>query len=284
MKKRLLLMLCLAFGAMQAQAQEDSTFDKILRDLDEPKDVPAVSSFDSSLLGGRTIVKMNLTGIALRNYSFSVEQVLGKRLSVQLGGSIMPTGSFPFAKEIDKRIPELAGSTISSKMITPELRIYLGKGYGQGFYIAPYLRYESYQVAGMHYTTMVTTTIGGVSVSKEAKLDLNGNLNSLGAGLLLGAQWQFGSKKNFVIDWSIIGGHLGQAKVNLNGKISGLPAGIEPSDEDIANLRQQIDKSIDKLPFKPTERDIVITKKDGKLSGKMPFGFVRMAVSFGVRF
>ena len=48
------------------------------------------------LLDGKTILKFNLLGAAVRNYSFYAERILSKRVDVLLSCNVMPKGGVPY--------------------------------------------------------------------------------------------------------------------------------------------------------------------------------------------
>jgi hypothetical protein len=56
--------------------------------------------------------------------------------------------------------------------ITPEVRFYLGKGYGKGFYIAPFYRNLKYDITGVNFT--YTNQIGG-----KDDIDMEVNLQQI---------------------------------------------------------------------------------------------------------
>lgn len=262
--KKFLSVLCLIAASLSATAQTRA-FD--------PK--------DGALLDGKTIVKMNLTGLATRNFGFYAERILAKPLSFQLGVNVMPTGALPFVGLLSSRFPEVADLTIGSKSITPELRLYLGKGYGSGFYIAPYMRYESHTVAGFNVSPNLSTGSEQDEYARLAKLRLSGNLSALGTGLLMGVQGKFGSKKNIVLDWSILGIHASMAKLTLEGKLPREIADLTQKEmgkfrEDLHDLAENLPELKDKL--------VDINGRGAKVSTGLPFGFFRMALSIGYRF
>lgn len=171
---------------------------------------------DTTAVKRYNLLKVNLSSIAFNNYSFQYERVLSKRWSVAIGYRFMPSSSIPFKSNVDSYVDESDDATqflidnakISNTAITPEVRFYLGKGYGRGFYIAPYYRYSKFkaETVKVEYTDdsgdNQVVTMGG---------DITGN----SFGLMLGAQWTIGN--HFVIDWWIIGAHIGSG----SGKIEG---------------------------------------------------------------
>src|SRR5688572_5209106 len=103
----------------------------------------------------RNFVKLNLTSLALKNYSVQYERVINKTISLAISFRTMPGTTLPFKNKIlqiigdeDKETAEILNSLqLSNFAFTPEMRIYVGrKGYGRGFYIAPFYRYASFKV------------------------------------------------------------------------------------------------------------------------------------------
>lgn len=228
-----------------------------------------------ALLDGKTIVKANLTSLATRNLAFYAERMITKNLSVQLGFTTMLSGKLPLASMF-KSQPMLNDIAIGATLITPELRYYIGSGYGSGFYLAPYFRYETYSLSGLTFAASAGKD------SPAVDLKLSGTLTAMGGGLLLGYQWKIGKHKNFILDWSIIGGHYGTAKGTFEGK---LQDGIRDlTQEEMQTLGKDIKQTIDDLPLNVKDRVANITPRGAEISGKSPFGFFRMGLSVGYRF
>lgn len=85
------------------------------------------------------LVKTNVTGILLKNYSVQYERVFTKRFSASLSYRNMPEGGLPFRSFILDRMEQddqegrdiINNLLVSNYSITPEIRFYLGKkGYG----------------------------------------------------------------------------------------------------------------------------------------------------------
>jgi hypothetical protein len=87
---------------------------------------------------------------------------------------------------------KIQDTKFSGIILTPEVRIYPKKNAIDGFYIAPYLRYQNY------------TLQNGTD---------KGSLSSMGGGLLFGRQWIF--KKGFTMDL-FFGGHYGSSNVKVD--------------------------------------------------------------------
>ncbi len=245
---------------------------------------PKFTPDHGALLDGKTIVKANLTSPAFRNYSFAVERVLTKGLGLQLGVATMPKGSLPFASTFDKLGGEtsLTSLKIKSFYLTPELRWYTGGGYGHGFYLMAYYRYQTYNLSGYDLKAKVSTNSS--ANEKEVDLALSGDVKTNAIGVGLGAQWLLGRNKNIVLDWNIIGAHAGKAKLTLTGNYSN--SGL--SDQEIEDLRKQVSEDISDLPVvKIADQDVKIdpNKKNVSLDNiSSPWGWLRISLSIGFRF
>lgn len=246
---------------------------------------PKFTPDHGALLDGKTIVKANLTSPAFRNYSFAVERVLTKGLGLQLGVATMPKGSLPFASALDKLGGEtsLTDLKIKSFYLTPELRWYTGGGYGHGFYLMAYYRYQTYNLSGYDLKAKVSTSSS--ANEKEIRLALSGDIKSNTIGVGLGAQWFLGSNKNIVLDWNIVGVHAGKAKLTLTGDYSS-NSGL--TDQEIEDLRKQVGENISELPVvKIADQDVKIdpNKKNVSLDNiTSPWGWLRASLSIGFRF
>jgi hypothetical protein len=170
-----------------------------------------------SLVGGKNIFRWNIGSVALRNYHFTYERSLSKHFSASLSYRTMAKGSLPFqdrlASIIDSKSVNFGNFQIGGTAWTLEGRFYLGLGRMKGFYIAPYLRWASFDIsAPVKYTyTSTTPPTAGQSFSKEA--NFSGKMKSTSPGLLLG--WQFQLATKVVLDLQIIGGHYGKGTGDL---------------------------------------------------------------------
>ncbi|TAE15049.1 MAG: DUF3575 domain-containing protein [Bacteroidetes bacterium] len=103
-------------------------------------------------------IKVNILSPLVRTGSVFYERKLGAATSAQLG--VFYTGF------------ESDGVQLRGFGITPEFRFYPGaKGSMEGFYLAPFARYQNFNISD--------------AVSK-------GTLSTIGGGLLIGGQWIFG--------------------------------------------------------------------------------------------
>ena len=226
---------------------------------------PKFTPDHGALLDGKTIVKANLTSPAFRNYSFAVERVLTKGLGLQLGVATMPKGSLPLASTLDKLGGEvsLTSLKIKSFYLTPELRWYTGGGYGHGFYLMAYYRYQTYNLSGYDLKFKVSENGSSSANEKEVRLALSGDVKSNAIGVGLGAQ----------------------AKLTLTGDYS---SGSGLSEKEIEDMRKQVGDGVSDLPMvKIADQDIKIdpNKKNVSLDNiASPWGWFRTSLSIGFRF
>ncbi len=98
------------------------------------------------------VVKINLFGLAARNFSLQYERALTKKSAVALGFGFLPSGAIPLVPQSafdSDSSGTLKSITLSGFSITPEYRWYPGTkdGAPNGFYLAPYIRYSKYSIA-----------------------------------------------------------------------------------------------------------------------------------------
>jgi len=221
------------------------------------------------------LVKLNLTGILLKNYSLQYERVLNKKISVALQYRLMPETGIPFKSTVLKAVGDDDPDTkkiiedfrLSNYAITPEVRFYLSrKGYGRGFYIAPFYRYASFTSNDLNvfYTD---------DNNADQSVKMSGRLTSNTGGILIGVQNDLG--KHLILDISFFGPHYGGGKGNFKGTTS---QPLTPDEQD--DLREQLE-DID-IPLTDKTVDVNANGASLKLDG--PWGGYRFAISLGVRF
>jgi len=220
-------------------------------------------------------MKINLTAIALKNYSIQYERVLNKSISIAVSFRTMPTTSIPFKNLILKTVDEGDADTketienfrINDFAFTPEVRFYLSrKGYGRGFYIAPFYRYANFKATNLtfNYTNIL---------NQENSIALAGKLTSNTGGLLFGAQWSVG--KHMCIDWWIFGPHYGAGKGTFTG-VASKPL----TQEEQNDLRQ----TLEDLDIPLTNKTVNVNANGATLTLDGPWGGVRGGLSLGVKF
>lgn len=137
--------------------------------------VPVFSQEKSDVRIEKNVLKVNTLSLLLGTGSIFYDRKISDMTSAQLGVGYL---NYKFT---DTRFTGL--------ILTPEFRIYPKKNAIDGFYIAPYFRYQEY--------TLENKTAGA-----------KGSLTSFGGGLLFGRQWIM--KSGFTMDL-FFGGHYGSA-------------------------------------------------------------------------
>jgi hypothetical protein len=184
---------------------------------------PLPSALDSTRIIPRpktavNFLKLNLPGLALRQFHVQYEVAVRKKVSLALGVRFMPEGEVPLINTVEQlsgiNDPEfikiLRSVQINNFAITPELRFYPGKkGYGRGFYIAPYYRYLSIDLK-----SDLPVEISFDDDSKN-QITVSGNINIHNIGLMIGAQWML--SKRIALDWWIIGAQAGFHQAEIIG-------------------------------------------------------------------
>ncbi len=170
-----------------------------------------------------SIIKVNLSSLALGAYSIQYEKVLGNRTSFALGVVYRPVKRVPFAKSVerfvdaaDSRIDYISlanvkksESTVGTFGVTPEFRFYLGKNKSApiGPYLSVFGRYNSYfGKAPVFVDVLYKDTFARI------ELPVDTQIKTISGGLMLGYQFRLGNR--FTFDWFIIGGHYGNVTVH----------------------------------------------------------------------
>lgn len=233
---------------------------------------------ENALIDGKTILKADLMGLGIRNYGFSAERIINKKISLNLGLHIMPKGGVPMLSFLDKYVPgvlenfdydNIKNMQINSLAFTPELRIYTGRhGYGRGFYLAPYYNYFTFDLNNLKIEEEIDGRIESTTLA--------GGINTHSGGIMMGCQWMVGKKKNFIIDWGIIGIHAGTSSGNLDGTLS---RPLDPDEQQ--DVKNALDENLNSIPlFKFTTE---VDANSAKVTEKGPWAFLKGSLSIGIR-
>ena len=221
----------------------------------------------------KNIVRWNLSSMVLGNYHFTYERALSKKISLSFSYRFMPTGTIPFKDYFDNNLlsddVKFSEITVGNSAITPELRFYLGKGNMKGFYLAPYLRFSTFNA-----TTPIsyTSTSGGSAVEKTG--DFTGKITATSGGIMLG--WQFNLSKKLLLDFQIIGAHYGNCNGNLN-LVSVVP--LSPSDQ------TSLQNSLNGIKIEPFNISSTVNSNGANIKVSGPWGGIRGAnIGIGFRF
>jgi len=216
----------------------------------------------------KNIAKINLIGFSING---QYERILSKRVSVAISYRVLPSGKFLFRGLIPTNDPQARESldnlTLSNSAITPEVRFYLGKkGYGQGFYLAPFFRNAKFGGKGIG----IDFTLDN---GQTTTFNMEGNIKANTFGLLMGAQWKLG--KNFWLDWQILGPHYGGATGSIIGVSNVSLSATEQNN--LANALRDIN-----FPFAKENISVKPNQATLELSG--PWAGLRTAISLGFDF
>ncbi len=254
MKFKLLLLVCLVFTATKGFSQY----------ADEEYEAPATMN----------IVKLNASDLLVRNFTFQYERVINKRISVAIAGRVMPNGKIPLSNALLNAaglglvsdFTPLSKIKVNGFAITPEMRFYVGKkGYGQGFYFAPFYRYSQ--------TKLKEITIDYDLTSGEKLIKLNGKSAVNMGGLMIGAQWFLGERIS--LDWWIAGLQFGGNKGSFSGFTS-----VPLSTQEQADIKNEIDKF--EIPF--VKKTATVTANNATVDIKGPWLAGRAGIAIGLRF
>lgn len=234
---------------------------------------------------GQNIVKFNVLPLLGGKLAFEYERLLTDRISVGAALSLRPKKGIPFGSTVkdivdDEELNDLIDNFKSSNFsITPEARFYVSKrGPFRGFYVAPYVKYASYN-ATLPFDFDVDIDDANTDIySRTETIPLNGSIQSFTAGLSLGTHFKL--SKNIYLDWRIIGPGYGSAKGKVSGKMA------LDSDEQ-ASLRESLDElkvDLEDLPVgikiesevRPDGADINVLRS--------PWAGIRTGLSIGYRF
>lgn len=236
-----------------------------------------------SLIGGKNILKTNLSGDVLQNYNLTYERSINHFMSISASYGSMAKRSLPLkslAKQfIDNSNIDFDNFKVANNALTIEGRFYLGLQKMSGFYIAPYARFGNMEVdVPVNYTyTTQPSVVNGVNVpatTVTTKSTLNGSIRSQSVGAYFGMQFQLLTK--VVLDIWAIGGHYGSSNGSL---VANLPAGT-PSEAAPA-LVKIIDQT-NASPFKlstSSSGNTVTTNTSGPWAGLRGAG-----ITVGLRF
>ncbi|MFT5251823.1 MAG: hypothetical protein ACI87N_000815 [Flavobacteriales bacterium] len=264
MKKAILTLAVILINFSLISAQTD-------RATQNPKDSLSVTT--ALNLPEKNNVKISLTSLVFKNFQFQYERSLTKRIGVVVGYSFISKGSVPFKSQLR----DLASSSQNSQgmfdnaelgytAITPEVRFYLGKGYGKGFYIAPFYRNLKYDITGVNFT--YTNQLGG-----KDNINMGGKLAANTFGIQFGSQFNLG--KHLILDWWIAGPHYGSAQGDFVGVSSRTLTAFE---------QNELQKELDKIELPLSDVNAKANANGATINISGPWAGVRSGISLGYRF
>ena len=234
-----------------------------------------------SLIGGKNIIKANLSSLAFGNYHVTYERSFLKKMSLSVSYRTMSKRAIPLENITSNFINDpsinLGRFELGNTAITPELRLYLGIGKMRGFYIAPYARFATFDfTVPVKYTT--PTTPQTPNGSNDA--DFVGKIKSTSGGLMFGVQHQI--FKKLVFDFWILGGHYGSSNGDLVATFPNAPNGQLSQSE--RNSLQSAINNLNLDPFK-IKGTVATDGKSATITSEGPWAGVRaLGISLGFRF
>ena len=242
------------------------------------QDVPAAS--ETTQQPKMNFVKLNITSVFLKNYAIQYERVLTKRISVGLSFRIMPSSTLPFKSSIinamdnpdQQAVNAIESLKLDNMAITPEVRFYLGKkGYGRGFYIAPFYRFAKYGADNLEVTFEDNSS--GTPVDRTVVM--SGDLKTHTGGLLFGVQWALG--KYVSLDWWILGPSFGVS----SGSLLGLSNTVIPEDG-----KTEIRNTINDIEIPMVEKSVSFSNDSKSVMVDLtgPWAGIRSGIVFGFKF
>lgn len=139
--------------------------------------IPSFAQDKSDVSNQKNVIKANAMSLVFATGSVFYEHKISDMTSAQLG--------FAYCGF------KISNTKFNGLVLTPEFRIYPQKNAIDGFYLAPYLRYQNYNL--------------------EVNTD-KATLSSMGGGLLFGRQWI--TKSGFTMDL-FFGGHYGSSNLKV---------------------------------------------------------------------
>lgn len=261
--KQKLIILCCFFMSLSAIAYAQT---------DSIKSLPRNND-------GKNLLKLNVPGLFVNNFTIEYERAVANKISIGAAVRYMPKSRIPFRGIIESLVDDdatwgrISDTRMSNFSISPEVKFYFGKETFRGLYLAPFVRYASYDGELPNYRFDVNVNVAGQTVTDTRYVDINGHLRTFTGGVLLGAQWKL--SKLLYLDWWILGPQYG----TNSGKFSGnTPLNTE---EERQALRDAL-KDLEDLPIVKTE--VTVDEKGGTLKTSGGWTGVRAGLALGVRF
>ncbi|MFA5619733.1 MAG: DUF3575 domain-containing protein [Weeksellaceae bacterium] len=233
---------------------------------------------ESERYDSRHILRVNLPSFFLKSYAFQYEFFPTRSMSLGVGYKFTPERGMVFKDKVIEIIEDANDledlSSPAGKFFekfkfkgntwTPELRFYLGHGYGKGFYLGPMLRFDNYDIESEYLL---------ITADRDYYVDFKGKFKAFGFGLLIGAQFPIG--KHLTLD-TFIAPYLSNIKVNFDSDFD-----FTLTDEAAEQLRDEVNQI--KLPNGETEIIVNNTSATGKMTADT-FPNLRVGIGFGYRF
>ena len=217
----------------------------------------------------KNMVKLNLTALALKNFSLQYERAVAKKVTVAGTFRYMPTGSIPFKSsfitiaddpDTERQLNNLKVGNIA---FMPEVRFYFSKkGAYRGFYLGLFGNLA-------RYNADVPFEYDDAGLTKT--IPMSGNITTITGGLMIGSQFRLGGP--VYLDWWILGPNYGTSSGNLSGKKS-----MSPSEQQ--SLRDEL-ADVD-IPM--TKFTYTVDANGASMDIKGPWAGIRAGINIGFRF
>ncbi len=231
--------------------------------------------------GRKSIVKVNLSSLAFNSYQFQAERVLIKPISIGFTYIRANKASVPLAEDTSLILFDnsddfdddlvflnmISTASITGNSFMPEIRFYLGKGFGKGFYLAPFYKHSDYDLNNVEIVEF-SRDDGTID-----NLVTSGNLSSNSFGLLIGTQFNLGSR--IILDF-FLGPHVG----NYSGGL------VRTFDNQLSfNEQLELDSELEafNLPLN-SEANLEITSDGASIDSSGNWFGIRAGMSIGMRF
>ena len=220
------------------------------------------------------LVKTNVTGYVFRNINLSYERIFNQWFSMSLGFGTMPEGKVPFMNAFlsDEDEDRFQNLRVKATHFTVEPRFYIGKGYGKGFYFAPYYRYSSVSSNTFDFYYDYNAING---VTYQIPLKGTGDTNGNSGGLMIGVQFFLTRSQNLVLDLWIAGAHYGSGKGDF----------VLTSDYTLTpDMQAQLKEEIENLDIPYVDYTVETNPNGARVKIDGPWAGFRSGLSIGYRF
>lgn len=234
---------------------------------------------------GKNMVKFNALTLIGGKFSFEYERLLTNRVTVGTAVSFRPDKALPFRDRVRDWVDDenlhvvLDGMRSSNFSVTPEVRFYTSsRGPFRGFYIAPYVKYASYQ-ANMPFDFDVEMEYEGQTVyDRTERIPLDGSFQSFTGGVSVG--FNFKLSEQLHLDWRLIGPGYGSAK----GDITGTMALNADEQAALREALRELQFELEDLPI-PLSTDYEVSNTGARINLlNSPWASIRTGLSISYRF
>jgi len=264
----LLITSCICYGQQQDIKKLPDTL-SVTRTKKAKKNMPETFKRNNRF-------KINLYSLLLKNYSFTYERMLSRKISFQASYRYQPYTDITnnvLGKYLDKRNAidfKYLNFQTANNALTADLRLYFSKRKpGRGAYVGIYGRYLEMDIDNTEYKF-----INNAGVVYD--VPLIGNVKGFAGGFAVG--WQFLIKRRVIVDYCFLGGHYGRISgtVVSNKDLSAL------SSDEQARLKSKIEDLYTLTNSKYLSASVTDQGVHGKISG--PLYGIRTSLSVGIAF